>query len=259
VKKRIIGGLIAVLLAVVGTVLILQYVSAAESRAMGDAKATSVYVVTTAVPAGTTAKQLPEYVEATEYPAKAVPADAVRSLTELEGRVSTVELQPGEQVLASRFATPEELEEKRKVPVPKGLQEISVALAPQRVVGGQLEAGDLVGVFVSLEQGAKKSKDLEFSQLALHQVLVTQVQGLPTAESETGAKADGQDKPTDGSTDPDAPAVPEDAVIVTLALDTPDAERLVYAQEFGKTWLSHQTKDTTDDGSRPVTKEEVHE
>ncbi|WP_168199747.1 Flp pilus assembly protein CpaB [Citricoccus sp. SGAir0253] len=257
-KKRIIGGLIAVLLAVVGTVLILQYVSAAESRAMGDAKATSVYVVTTAVPAGTTAQQLPEYVEATEYPAKAVPSDAVRSLTELEGRVSTVELQPGEQVLASRFATPEELEEKRKVPVPKGLQEISVALAPQRVVGGQLEAGDLVGVFVSLE-GAKKSKDIPFSQLALHQVLVTQVQGLPAVEAETGAKADGQEPSANGSTDPDAPAVPEDAVIVTLALDTPDAERLVYAQEFGLTWLSHQTKDTTDDGSRPVTKEEVHE
>ena len=55
---------------------------------------------------------------------------------------TTVDLQPGEQLLAGRFARPRALQAPGTVAVPAGLQEVSVQLEPQRAVGGRLAAGD---------------------------------------------------------------------------------------------------------------------
>ncbi len=254
-KKRIVGGIVAVLLAAIGTYLILAYVSGAERRALGEAEPTSVYVVAEEVPAGTPGDQLGEFVVVTEVPAKVVPEGSVRDLTELSGQVAAVDLESGEQVLASRFADPADLEERRQVAVPEGLQEITIAQAPNRVIGGQVKPGDRVGVFFSFEPGTPESDGQSVSKLALHQVLVTQVQGGPAQP------APAEDAGTEGSagTTQPAPSVPEANVLVTLAVDTSDAERIVYAQEFGLTWLSLQPEGTPSKGSRPVTREEVYE
>jgi pilus assembly protein CpaB len=41
--------------------------------------------------------------------------------------------------------------------------------------------------------------------------------------------------------------------VVTLALSPEQAERFVFAAEFGSVWLSLQPSAVTDDGTRPVT------
>ncbi|MFC7401052.1 Flp pilus assembly protein CpaB [Citricoccus sp. GCM10030269] len=258
-KKRIIGGIVAVLLAAIGTYVILAYVTGAERRALGEAEPTSVFVVSKQVPAGTPGEQLGEFVEVTEVPAKVVPEGSVRDLTEVTGQVAAVDLQPGEQVLAARFADPADLEEQRQVDVPEGMQEVTMALGSNRVVGGQVQPGDLVGIFFSFDPGTPESDSDPVSQLALHQVLVTQVQGVPAQSAPAeGAEQEGAAEGA-GGTAPQAPPVPQDSVLVTVAVDTADAERIVYAQEFGLTWLSLQPEGTPSESSRPVTREEVYE
>jgi pilus assembly protein CpaB len=241
VKKRIIGAIAALLMAITGTVMVLSYVSGANERALAGATTVDVLVVNKDIAAGTPAEQLGEFVVAQQIPAKVVPAGAVSDLSKLAGQVAVVDLVPGEQILAGRFATPADLEAAGAVSVPKGMQEVTISLEPPRVVGGKLQAGDTVGVFLSLEEGTDEQGPS--SHLTLHKVLVTDVQGLAVAAEE--------------SADASAP-VPANNVLVTLAVSVADAEKIVFAQEFGRTWLSKEPETADEKGSRVLDKEGLY-
>lgn len=228
-RRRVVAAVTAVLLAAVGGVLLLSYVGAADQRAMADLEPVAVLVATQSIPEGAPADGLAESVEVRQLPGVAVAPGTTADLAELQGLVTTTALQPGEQLLTSRFADPAVLAAAKGVVVPKGLQQVSVQLEPERAVNGTLAAGATVGVFLSTKG------DTETTQLALHQVLVTAVQGgtvtVEGAEGEEGAKAE------------EAPATPTGGVTVTLALDAASASRVVFAAEHGSIWLSAEPAD----------------
>ena len=117
-----------------------------------------------------------------ELPGTAVAKSALQNLDGLAGKVTAVDLLPGEQLVAERLIAPEELKASGSVEVPEGLQEVSFQLEPQRVVGGRLAPGDHVGIFISLKSGGLEAKpDKETTQLTIHKVLVTAVQRAPVA------------------------------------------------------------------------------
>ncbi|MFI7496133.1 Flp pilus assembly protein CpaB [Kocuria sp. M4R2S49] len=225
-KVRVIAAVMAVVLALVGAVLVSGYVRAADARALEGLENKEVYVVDTAVPAETPVEDLGKHLRKQALPLTAVAEDAVVDLEEFEGRVTAVALQPDEQLLGGRLVTLNSLQEPGRVALPKGLQEVTVQLSPDRVVGGQLEAGEFVGIFASFEEGPG---DKPATELVFHRVLVTSVQGAPAA-----AEAGG-DEPT-----ADTPPVPEGALLVTLAQDAAAAEKTVFAAEFGTLWLAKQ-------------------
>nr|WP_239579836.1 RcpC/CpaB family pilus assembly protein [Microlunatus panaciterrae] len=199
----------------------------------------NVLVVSKPIPEGTSGDQLTNLVTVKTLPASAVPAGIVTTLAEIKGRVANTELQPGEQLLASRFVDPASLAQAGTVEVPKGLQQVSVLLDSQRVLGGNLNAGDTVGVFLSLEGGG--------THLQLHKVLVTRVQGGLTPAPSTDTK--------DAAATP-AP-LPQGSVMVTLAVSARDAEKIVFTAENGHIWLSHETKDAAESGTSVVTGKSV--
>ena len=88
-----------------------------------------------------------------ELPGAAVAETALNTLDGAAGKVTSADLVPGEQLLAERLVSPEELKTLGSVPVPAGLQEVSFQLEPQRVVGGRLAAGDTVGIFITMPSG----------------------------------------------------------------------------------------------------------
>jgi pilus assembly protein CpaB len=241
VKKRIIGALTALLMAITGTIMVLSYVGGANERAMAGAKTVEVLVVSKNIAAGTPAEQLIEFVAPVQVPAKVVPAGAISNLKDLAGKVAAVDLVSGEQILSSRFASPAELKAAGTVDVPKGMLEVTISLDPPRVVGGKLQPGDTVGVFVSLEEGPDDQGPV--SHLALHKVLVTDVQGLAA--------------PAEGSTDDSAP-VPANNVLITLAVSAANAEKIVYTQEFGRIWLSKEPDTADEGGTRVLDKEGLY-
>ncbi|MBG6189174.1 pilus assembly protein CpaB [Arthrobacter sp. CAN_A212] len=245
-KSRIIGAIAAVVLAVIGAVLLVQYVSASEQRALAGTETQTVLVVRNgiSIPEGTTAEGIVELVSEEAVPAKVVPADAIVSLDQVAGLVTSVELVAGEQVLSSRFVDPAELSEDSVVEVPEGMQEVTILLEPQRAVGGQIRPGDTVGVFISLEGGGEENP-LAVSHLTLHKVLVTNVQGLPEQVEESNV--------------PGSTPIPAGSVLVTVARPAPDAEKVVYGQEFGRIWLSKEPATATEDGTRPITADEIYE
>lgn len=237
-QRRILAAVLAVILTVVGAVLIAAYVQSADQRAMATLAPVSVLVVNKPIPKGTAAEALGDAVAVYQMPRNAVPVDAVADVAALAGRVASVDLVPGEQVLATRFVLPNQLSFDT-VAIPKGLQEVSITLEAVRVVGGLVRPGDTVGMVVSVKEPKIGS------QFMLNNVLVTRVQGATAV----------QPSATPGAQEV-APAAIQ-TVMITVALSAANAERVVYAMEHSyPIWLTLQNKDTTA-GSTLITNENL--
>lgn len=241
-RRRLLAALAALVLVVVGTVVLLGYAREADRRAMAGLEPVDVLVVDEPVPAGTPAEELRPLVRTELLPAKAAAPGRVQSLDDLAGRVTTVDLEPGEQLLAGRFASPDELPAAGTVEVPAGLQEVSVLLEPQRSIGGRLAAGDTVGIYLSqvLPDGTRQSSAV------LHRVLVTQVQG-------------GRPAPQETDTDTAAAGTPSESLMVTLALNAAQVETVVFGMEHGTLWLSLETQGADTGGTRVIDPGNVYE
>ncbi|MBA2528955.1 MAG: Flp pilus assembly protein CpaB [Euzebyales bacterium] len=255
-NRRIIGAVAAVLLAAMGTFVLLAYVRSAEDRALAGERVVEVFVTQEAITKGTPVEALGTKVALEKVPAKVRAGSSVDRLDLLEGKVAAVDLVAGEQLLSSRFVAPETLQAQGEIEIPDGLHQVTVSLEPQRALGGQLKPGDTVGVLASFdpfegddppgEQGPPKSPNS--THLILHKVLVTQVQQASAA----GAA------PPGGSGNQTAQA-PSGNLLVTLATKAPSVERLVFTAEHGFVWLSHEPKTAPEKGTSIQTRDTVYE
>lgn len=234
-RRRIIAAFSAALLTVIAAVILVAYVGGADQRAAAALEPQSVLVVVEPVAKGTAAESLGASVEVRQVPRSALAEGAAPDVSAISGKVASIDLVPGEQVLASRFVDPADLQ---SVQVPAGMQEISVMLSSERVYGGRPAAGDTVGVFVTQNETTK---------VVLNRVLVTR------AEGGAAAQAAAADAAAEGS------QAPQSEILLTLALDTDDAEKVVWAKENGTIWLSLQNQQTNTGGSRAVTAENVNQ
>jgi pilus assembly protein CpaB len=226
-SKRTVVAILAVVLAGLGIASLVVWTNGARDRAFSGTETISVYQVTKDVPAGTEGDALDGSVEQVSLPRASVPASAVTSLDTVRGKVTTASLVPGEVLLSGRFGSTKDLAE---VPVPKGLQEVTIELASTRVLGGVLARGDHVGVVASYDGQ---------TNFAVNRALIL-------ATSSLGNGGGGPDN---------APAA-GGSLQVRLALDSADVEKVVHASEYGKVWLSRQTKDSKV-GRQVVTLEDV--
>lgn len=224
-RTRIIAVVVAAVLAVVGAGVLVMAVRSADARATAGEQLVSVLVVRNQISAGTSGDRLGGAVEVDKIPAAYVADDAVNDVSDLAGLVAAVDLEPGEQVLASRFQTSADLASSgARASVPQGMQEVAVAVDLQRIAGGSVGPGDTVGVFVSFDPSDGQAAT---TTLLLDQVLVTSV-----SSSVASAATDG------------APAA-QGLVLVSLALSSEQATSVIHAAEFGRIWMSAQNDDTT--------------
>ena len=246
-KARLLGGIAALVVAIIGSVLLFTYVQGADRRALANTETEDVLVVKQDIAAGTPASQLGQYLITKTVPRTAVAEGVVKDVGSLGSKVTSVALEPGEQLLSSRMVDANAFLGPARVDVPEGLQEVTVRLGIDRVVGGKIQAGDTVGVFISLsDAGGTEAGAGSGTQLTFHKVLVTavqfssgqaaQTQGEATQASSQGAlNAEGQDKQTSS-----------DSYLITFARNAVDAEKLVYAAEFGKIYLSKEPANATE-------------
>lgn len=232
-KTRLIGAILAIVLAAAGAVVLIGYVNSADARAADGAAMVPVYVVTNEVPLGTPAEQIGDFVTVKKIPALAAVPGGVTKLSALKGQVSDAALQPGEQLIASRWVEPAALAASGEVDIPEGMQAVTITLPVEQAVGGTIKAGDTVGVVVSDRQDPRVTKQ------SFHKVLVLAVQQGTTVLA---------------SEDPEAEAStePVSALMVTLARATPDVEVLVWGQVHGVVWLTLEPETADESGSRVV-------
>jgi pilus assembly protein CpaB len=239
-RRRLLAALAALVLAALGAVVLLAYVRGADARALAGVQTVDVLVVDRPVPEGTPGEELAELVRTERLPARAAVPGAVTDRDKVAGRCTTVDLRPGEQLLAARFAAPEDLSVPGTVAPPEGAAEVSLLLEPQRAVGGRLAAGDTVGVHLSLDGQ---------TDVVLSRVLVTQVQGAPVAV------ADGEATDTASS----GGAAPSASLMVTLGLRPEAAEAVVFGMEHGTVWLSLEPEGVDTSGTEVLTPANVYD
>jgi len=239
-KRRLVAAVAALLLAGAGAVLLTSYVGGADRRAMAGMETAQVLVVTSVIAKDTSAEALGKRVSVQTLPARAIAAGAVTSLTEISGQVSTVELQPGEQLLLVRFVDPATLKKSGEFTIPAGMQQVSVAMERPRMVGSLLTPGTTAGLFLSLPKDGDQPAQ---THLLLNKVLVTKV------GEDVPATADGEEA--------EAPD-PASSVVVTFAVNASDAEKIVFGAEHGRLYLSLEPSDAATSGTRVVTGENVY-
>ena len=235
-KTRLVGGIAALLVAIIGTVLLVNYVQNADKRALADTETESVYVVEKTIAAGTGISKAAGAVVRKDVPKLAVAAGAVTDLNQVGQKVAAVDLMPGEQLLTTRMVGADSILGPARVQVPAGMQEITLKLPIERVVGGTLTAGDTVGVFLSVDDSAAKSGG---TQLTFHKVFVTAAQfsnGSIATSQETTAEQDS----TKGALNSKKSASSNGTYLITLARNSADAERIVFTTEFGSVYLSKE-------------------
>jgi pilus assembly protein CpaB len=280
-NRRIVGIVLAVLLGVVGTVVLARYVQSARDDAAEPEPTATVLVVSGDLPLGASLEDVAARVESTEVPERLVADGALDDLDGLDPElVVGVALQPGEQLLRSRLVEQGELV---SVDVPAGLQELTIALDPERAVGGQLEAGATVGIVMSYEpfelaasgtpigessdpngpialvspEVTVPSKTPNTTHLTLNQILVTAVQ-LSQNDAERSTEASTTDEGDEPAVAADISEAPGDRLLVTMAVTAPEAEQIVFAAEFGRLWLTGQDARTDSSNSRILTLQQAY-
>ena len=238
---RIAGGIVA---ALIGTVMLY---AAANNRDGGTGSQVtelgSVVVVKTAIPRQTPVELIIESVEVVQIPTDLITPGAVASLDQITaGYVTSTELLPGEQLLEARFRSPESL---TRIQVPNSLQEVTIPIFPERAVGGAFNPGDTLGVIASFGAGEGGQN----SSFILHRALVTAVQFSASDLAIASATASGSET--------SARTAPTNQLLVTFAVSSVDAVRLVFAAEFGSIWLSLEGPSVTVGGEGIVTLERL--
>lgn len=228
--RRSLGILAGVVAAVIGTLILMSVVENSSKDSETEApELASVLVVKTLIPRQTTVDLIAANVEVTQIPVDLVAPGAVSSLDDIQaGLVTATELLPGEQILIDRFVDPRV---QSRLVVPDGLQEVTIALPVPQALGGALVAGDKVGVIASFNApSADGADDISVTTFILHNVLVTAVQFSNTdalaIEQSIGVKENSVNQ------------YPAETILVTLAVASTDAARVVFTAEFGKLWLT---------------------
>jgi pilus assembly protein CpaB len=276
-NRRVAGIIMAVLLGIVGTVVLVRYVQSARDDAAAAEPTSTVLVVVDTIAQGSSLDEISARVEATEVPDRLVAAGALEDLDTLDqDLVAGTALQPGEQLLRSRLVSPEALV---SVEVPAGLQQLTIALDPERAVGGQIEAGSTIGIVISFEpfelnvSGTPSAEPLDpaapqdedpptktpnTTHLTLNQILVTSLQlSRGDAERSTAVRS-GETNDDTVVIAADIAEAPGDRLLVTLAVTAAEAEQIVFAAEFGRIWLTAQNAATDDAGARILTLDQAY-
>ena len=279
-RRRIIGIVLAVVLAVVGTLALVRYVKSAKDAAVRPEELVQVLVVEEDVREGAPVSEIFESVGLADVPRRLVAPGALTDLVTLDPTfVTATELKVGDQILPSRFVDPQSLV---SVAVPKGLQQITFAFTPERAVGAALQAGDTVGVLFSFEPfdlntSGTPSQPTETTVLGdptqttvaptrtpntthfvLHKILVTSVKSSQqdsVRASEIQGSGDGES--TDTTVELVVSEAPADQLLVTMAVSAAEAEQLVFAAEFGTIWLTAEGPDASEEGTRILTLAQV--
>jgi pilus assembly protein CpaB len=241
---------LAVLLAVLGTAGVLAYVHGADARAVAGMKTVSTLIAKQTIPGGTSASTaLHEGLLASQQlPASSVPSDAVSSITpDISSLVLSADVQPGQLLLRPMLVTSAQATSTGALAIPKGMVAVTVPLCQSAAVAGYVQPGSEVAVFdtysgskLNVQENCTGSSESHQSsasgvvrtRIVLPRVLVLSV-GSPPASGTNG---------TSGSSSSSAPGSATSGtsgpVLVTMAVNQADAERLILLTETGVSYLA---------------------
>lgn len=239
-NRRVVGLVVAIVLAAIATVAIYLWVQGAEDRITAGQELRQVYVATQRIEAGTSAEAAinQALIEQREVQQNSVAEGAIGSLEQIEGLVATVPIVPGQQIVAASFgdsASPT-VAQGADIEVPEGEQAVSVDLAVVPAVAGFIDSGDHISIIslINQETGEGDGDDGGGpAPGATAQYLILDAEVLAVGQRVTTF---------DDSGNPTGKTIREnnDNYIFTLALTPDEIEKLVFAETQSTLWATLQ-------------------
>lgn len=227
-----IAIVVAVLLAALATWAIFSYVQGIEQRAFDDAELVEVFLAEQEIPAGQSAQQASQLgsIVRDNLPRTAIPDGAIGQLEQINDLVALERILPGEIIVQPRWGQPEDVATST-FEIPEGHEAISVQVGLVPGVAGYVGAGDRVSMIAHLELPQEEDEDAVdedgepippsindfLAQYLLQDVEVLAVGPRPASQ------------PAEGDGEPAAEEEAGGSVLLTVALEPEDAEKLVFA------------------------------
>jgi len=229
---KTLAVILALLLAGAATFAIFTYVRGIEQRAFEDAELVDVFVAQEAIPPGLSASAASEagLIGRDARPRVTVPDGAITSLDQVEGLVTEDRILADEVIVRARWVDPAQVT--AVLEIPEGFEALSVQVTVPPGVAGFVRAGDQVSLIVTVE-------DPEATEIAEEEDPAAGA----TAEVRTQYLLQGIDVLAVGQrvvTEEGEDGVEETAsqVLMTVALEPEDAERMVFAIENASLWFT---------------------
>lgn len=225
-NRRLVAVLAALVLAIVGAALVINYVRSADARAIAAQQPVKVYVAQKLIPAGTMLKdaERTQLFTETRVAASALPVGALQDVTpENNGFLALSDIQPGEFLMSARFGSTPVGE--KAIEVPSGMLAMSVELSDPARVGKFVTPGSHIAIYAThkiklfgTDPKIKAFNDLDVKGTS---VLLPDVQVIGMGDNPLASP-----KPTTTEGDQQAAAP---GFLVTLAVTPEDAPRLAHA------------------------------
>lgn len=222
--RRSVLLIVAVLIALVGTSLIVLYVQGIDARATEGQELVEVLTATDVIDTGedvAAAQEAGKFAK-TEVRRADLVEGALTSTSSITDLVAVSTIYPGEQVLAKKFGT---MGDAGALVIPDDMLAVSVELTDPERVAGFVNPGSEVAIFVSADpilytpDGQEKTLP-QYTGLLLPKVSVVGV-GTTSVASTTTTTEEGEATEQVART------------ILTVAVPQKDAEKLIYADRNG--------------------------
>lgn len=218
--RRRILLVVAVIVAMLGTAMVFLYVRGADQRAESRFETVDVLRAVQPIEVG---ESIDDAAAAGKIVLEPVVSDYLQAgyqttLEALAGQFASVRIFPGEQIVADKFGAA--VEATSALPIPDDQVAVSINLTDTARVAGFVNPGSQVAIYLN---GNQPNGGAPFTRLLLERVTVIGV-GSTTPQQTTTTTAEGAQTTTE--------ALPR--TLMTLAVDQPDAERLLFGQGNGE-------------------------
>jgi pilus assembly protein CpaB len=229
--RRLIGVLLAIILAIAGTGAVFAYVNSAQNRVADGQEAVRVLIANERIPAGTSGASLKEreLLREVVMPKLSVPDDALSAVPDdFDSLVLTSDMQPQQLLMRGAFGSSTALS--GGLNVPEGKLAVSVRIDVDQQVAGYVRPGSQIAIFNTYESDdedeIEEGADNRRTRLLLPRVEVLAVGVFGDGGVTTTTSRDGEDE--EGRS----------GLILTLSVDQDDTERLIHATRTGQLYLA---------------------
>jgi pilus assembly protein CpaB len=229
VSRRVLIVLVAVALAGVSAFAAVNYLSSADSRALGNAELVEVFLVKKDVAKGLPGEQALDegYIVKDRIPKKYYPAKAVVNSQTLRGKVALAPIPAGLPVVDGAFVDPRVATVSFAQRIDKGMEAITISVSDTQGVARLVVPGDHVNMILTMPANPADANSVQ-SQFVLKNI---EVLAVGTAvQLQPGEQAA---QPAEGEAAPTA-----QSGLLTLSLPAQDTERVTLAQELGNIHLT---------------------
>lgn len=205
---------IAIILAIIGSLLLSSYLNSLQAKIDEGAKLASVFVAKSPVSAGASGEDLMMIMEKRDIPQKYVAADAIKSESDVKDKSLVIALSAGEQLTKNKLR--QEAVSEISYRLTSGKVAVSIPVDEVIGVSGNVKAGDHVAIFATFTPGPGGSD--------ITQLLLGDIEVLMNSEGDVKSgklSSSGGLKKT-----------------LTLAVTLQEAEKVIFAEEKGKVWVS---------------------